>query len=478
MPFVAFPHQFNDPVKLRQLLQTVRRVLDEGRHLTDENLGYRLFLNGQIATRQPSDLPLQQQLEIIKRKDKENQSPLTTARDLKRTFLLLGFIEREYDDVYHLTDRGVRIASVASNVPFTVEEKKAWLEALEELVLHQEGDARRFHPLRVILELLSDEPIDTRLLVFAFTVYDDSDNEIERVKLTTLNISSGARSFQQELEPNGISEPTARDSVKILPAWAEMLDLISRNRSTGVTSITAYGRTILDKMTRRRMPRRVVRTARTAPTSVTLSTAVTPSATPSAPLATSRRDPFFRIVISETEVRRNWAPEDTEEGEVEYDAKDEAERQNRLRERTDAHQETLAKLLQLFQGKNWRIGTGNFDMLSEKANVALLAEVKTIKQGDISDERLRIIDGVGKLLFYEAFDVPSLLSNNQARVQKIMVFSKKPNSQEHVDFLTAHGIWVIWFNENGEIDGEAAAKTAFQQLSSLRFICNSNKLTI
>jgi hypothetical protein len=277
------------------------------------------------------------------------------------------------------------------------------------------------------------------------------------VKTIIARASSHNTEFSDELQTAGITESNARNSVKILPALAEHLGLISR--SGGVATLTPYGRTVLDKFTRRYIP--VV-----AP--VTHPVATTPPMTTPVPVTpstvTARRDPFFRIVTSETEVRRNWTPEDTEEGEVEYDAKDEAERQNRLRERTDAHQDTLAKFLQLFQGKNWRIGTGNFDILSEKADVALLAEVKTIIQGDISDERLRIIDGVGKLLFYEAFDVPSLLSNNQARVQKIMVFSKKPNSQEHVDFLTGKGIWVIWFNENGELDGELNAITELQRL--------------
>jgi hypothetical protein len=457
MPFVAFPHQFNDPVKLRQMLQTIDVLTRAGKLLTDENLGYKLFMDSLIKQRKPSNLPLGQQLEIIKRKAKPDQSPLTTARDLKRLFLLLGFVDRGDGDRYWLTERGSKIVAISSNSSLTVEEKKAWLEGLQQLVMRQEGNARSFHPLKAILELLSEEPIDTKLLTFAFTVSDDTDVEIEKAKILVAHASSSISSFNHQLDLYRISESNARDSVKILPALAEKLDLISR--SGGIASITTYGRTLLDKYNRRSTPTTTPATPALATlTSVTTPTPVTPS------VVTARRDPFFRIVTSETEVRRNWTPEDTEEGEVEYDAKDEAERQNRLRERTDAHQETLAKLLQLFQGKNWRIGTGNFDMLSEKADVALLAEVKTIKQGDISDERLRIIDGVGKLLFYEAFDVPSLLSNNQARVQKIIVFSKKPNSQEHVDFLTAHEIWVIWFNENGEVDGEATAKTTFQQL--------------
>jgi hypothetical protein len=231
--------------------------------------------------------------------------------------------------------------------------------------------------------------------------------------------------------------------VKILPALAEHLDLITR--SSGVASLTPYGRTLLDRQTRQVKPAKPL-----VPTTL--------------PTPTTRKEPFFRIVASEEELRRNWKPEDTEEGEVEYDPRDETDRLNRLRERTDEHQDTLVKLHHAYQGKNWRIGLGNFDLLAEKGDVALLHEVKTLKQGDISDERLRIIDGIGKLIFYEAFDIPSLLSNKEAKVQKILVFSRKPNSQDHIDFLTKMGIWVIWFSENNEIDGEATAKGKLQNL--------------
>jgi hypothetical protein len=457
MPFVAFPHQFNDPVRLRQMLQTIDRLVTARRPIDDDNLGYTLFLDGQIRQRTPSRLSRDQQLALIRQKPREDQSPLTIARDVRRLFLLTGMIEKEYGDRFHITQRGSRIVNTPMDSQMTATEKKAWLEGLLGLVL-PEDTLRNFHPFTVMLALLSDGPIDSKLLTFAFAVADESDAEITRVKTIVSRISSHRSQFSDEIGLAGITESNARNSVKILPALAEHLGLISR--SGGVASLTPYGRTVLD---RQRTQRGAV--APPAPLTTTPATTPTQITTPTATRAvTARREPFFRIVTNETEVKRNWAPEDTEEGEVEYDAQDEAERQNRLRERTTEHQNTLARIMGAYLGKNWRMGTGNFDLLTEKGDIALLHEVKTLKQGDISDERLRIIDAIGKLIFYETFDVPSVLNNKEAKIQKVLVFSRKPNSQDHIDFLSKIGIWAVWLNERNEIDGEETAKDKLQRL--------------
>jgi len=439
MPFVAFPHQFNDLIRLRQILQTIDALLKDGAMIDDESLGYTLFLKGLIKQRKPSELSLSKQLDIIKQKPKSDQSPLTIARDVRRLFLLSGLIEKVSEGKFRITDCGSKISNTPSGSKITIEEKKAWLEGLQNLALQQEGMSTSFRPLKVMLEMLSDRPIETRLLTFAFTVTDESDKEIKRVAAIVDRISSGKTQFLAELDSAGITESNARNSVKILPAFAEHLGLI--NRSGGIASLTPYGRTLLDRQTRQLKPARLP-----------------------LPTATIRREPFFRIIASDEELRRKWKPEDTETGEVDYDPQDEVERLNRLRERVDEHQDTLVKLRDIYHGKGWRIGIGNFDLLTEKDDTALLYEVKTLKEGDVTDERLRIIDGIGKLMFYEAFDAPLLLNNKTAKVQKVLVFNRKPISQDHINFLTKIGIWVIWFNEKNEIEGETTAKDRLQTL--------------
>jgi len=107
----------------------------------------------------------------------------------------------------------------------------------------------------------------------------------------------------------------------------------------------------------------------------------------------------------------------------------------------------------------WTTGMGNFDLLVLKGEVALLHEIKTIN----ANERLQIIDAIGKLTYYEAFDVPGILKNSKAAVQKVLVFSRRPD-QTHIDFLKKLGISILWFNSDGKLDGEVESRTSLDKL--------------
>lgn len=457
MPFVAFPHQVNDLEKLGTMLGVVSELIDDGQDVgTDDVIGYELFLRGIIESRDYSSQSLADQLEEIKRKPRSDQSPLTIARDIRRLFLFFGFLKLTVGR-YSITDRGRKIingSTSSSQSVISIDAKKAWLEGLESLMLSQENSSRQFHPLRVMLEMLSDRPrIESKLLTFVFTARNDSATEIQRIRDIVARITTGRSDFETELGSNGISESNARNSVKIIPALAEQLGLIQR--TMGFAEITPFGRTVLDKYNLRQGDLH-------PPSSPSGTRPRTPTAQ-SERAGTERREPFFRIITSDNELVRNWSPIDVEQDEVEYDPRDETERLSRLRERTDLHQQTLIKLRRAFEGKGWRIGIGNFDLLTTKNDVALLHEVKTILQGDESDERLRIIDAVGKLFFYERFDAPSLVSAT-TRIQKILVFSRKPTSNEHIRFLKDIGVWVIWFDDAGNLDGEEVSKTELLRL--------------
>ena len=430
MPFTAFPHQINDPIKLRKILKVVNELLEGGEEISDASLGYTLFLKGIIRSREQSSLTLREQLAIIERKAASLQSPLSIARDIRSLFELCGLIQMAGRG-YELTDIGRAIVSAPERPNLTAEEKKAWLKGLWNLTL-QSGSGT-FRPLKIMLEILAEGKFESRSLAFAFTASDESEEELRRIKTAVKRIDSGNSDFETELESSGITPSNARNSVKIIPALAEHLHLIIREG--GVASITPFGRTLLDKQARR--PRRRAKTSR-------------------------GREPFFRIVDSDDDLGRNWKPEDTEEGEGEYDPQDEKDKLARLRERTDLHQETLDKIRRVYIGKGWRVGIGNFDLLAEKDDVAHLHEVKTLAEGDVTDERLRIIDGVGKLFFYEEFDVPSLISE-ETKVQKIMVFNAKPNRKEHIEFLSKIGIWSIWFDEDDSLQGEETALRVFKE---------------
>lgn len=432
MPFAAFPNPMNDLIKIRRTLKVANRIIEDEQDIGDDGtFGDALFLGGLYGSMRGSQASLQAQLRRMHTRGESAQGQRTVARHLRLLYQKFGFIE-ETGGSFRITKRGQLILA-GSGPDLSKSEKKAWLRGLKALTLTQDTGAS-FRPLRLMLEILSEGETESRNLTFAFTADGESDGELRRVRQIVSRLNEGQATFEQELERAGITAPSARNSVKILPAVAEQIGLIKREG--GVASLTAFGRTLLDEQTRHR-----------------------PSVQRAHP---HRRAPFFRIVTSEDDLDVDWKPEDAEEDDKQFDSGSDEERSRKLRERTDEHQETLKKLFGLFEG--WRRGKGNFDLLTEKGDVALLHEVKTLREGDLADERLRIIDGVGKLLLYEQFDVPDLLQNGDARVQKVMVFSRKPNSEEHVNFLVELGVWVLWFDENGDLAGETTSLRGVREL--------------
>jgi len=428
MSSVVFPHQLNNLVKLRRALKIVEQILKENKPLDDDTFGYTVFSETDlIPSRKFASKTKSQQLELIKAEPRQNQSPLTFARDVRRLFVLFGVIE-ETKTTYQLTERGRRISQTPTGSPLTDSEKQAWLEGLRRL--RYPDDTMLYRPLRIILEMLNHGQMDSKLLAFALTAANESDDEIKRILDTIDRVKSRKSTFDKEIAAIELSEANARNNVKILPALAEQVGVIAR--SGGIARITPLGGSVLFEMTRK-------------------------EAEPEKPAVPKRKEPFFRTITNDEELRRNWKPAPAEN--VEFDPRDEAERLAQLHERTDEHQDILVKLRKMYAEKNWTAGIGNFDLLALKGEIALLHEIKTIN----ANERLQIIDAIGKLTYYEAFDAPSILKDSKARVQKILVFSRRPD-QGHIDFLKKIGIWVLWFDPEGKLDGETESKAALDSL--------------
>jgi hypothetical protein len=147
MPFAAFPHQINDPIKLRRTLKVAKKLLESGNGIDDPSLGYSLFLNGIIRSRGYSG-SLRQQLKEIQKKEPSAQSPLRIARDLRRFFLLFGFMKKSHGQ-FRVTERGA-ILIKESRSKLTKAEKRVWLEGL--LNLRLPVNATTFRPVKMMLE--------------------------------------------------------------------------------------------------------------------------------------------------------------------------------------------------------------------------------------------------------------------------------------------------------------------------------------
>lgn len=429
MSFVAFPHQINDLIKLRKSLQIISHLLSSGKNIDDDTLGDALFLAEIITTRDRQGT-INDKLTRLKQKPRMSQSQLTTARDIRRLFKLFGMIDESNGD-FTLTDRGKGVAK-QNDATISTEEKKLWYEGLVNLTLHQDSTNTDFRPIRVMLGMLKDGPLQVKLLVFAFTAKDDTTPELGRIMDIINRVNQEQKSFEQELSSEGISDSNASNSVKILPAIAEEVGLISRN--VGTVEITPFGRTVSEM-----------------------------SAAKAGELVSPPRHwrrPFFHILGDHDDLSFGWNVPDIED--VQYDVKRETRRKELLRARTDLHQETVDKFRHLFNS-SWTVGVGNFDLLAVKNSTILLIEVKSLIQNDISDERQRIMEGIGELLFYETFDVPIIIPKCNLIIQKIMVFSTRPSETAYIDFLVSHDIWALWFDNSQHVDGEHKSFEAFQQ---------------
>lgn len=123
-----------------------------------------------------------------------------------------------------------------------------------------------------------------------------------------------------------------------------------------------------------------------------------------------------------------------------------------LNERTQAHQDLLAKLYMLYAEAGLKCVDWPFDLLVMGQKLLLLHEVKTLRPRDLRDERRRIREAVGQLAYYEYFDVAPK-HPTYSRVEKLVVLQRAP-ATEHVEFLKNNGIGVIWMGSHGEIQGD------------------------
>jgi hypothetical protein len=248
MPFIAFPHQYSDLIKLRRILGVIHTLLIQDRQPTDEVLGYDLLASGVIGARRFAHLPLEQQIQAWQRLPSPLQTPRTTARDLRRMFKVFGLLEEFPTNNYALTDRGERIVR-CSRDSLTDDEVEVWANALLNLKFYSAADDEhinanfRARPFVIMLHLLAGRDLENRLLAFAMSALSEEASAIRRIETIVEGIASGTVTLDQALATEGISRAQAANLVKILPSIGEQLGLIERR--AGISSITDLGRTFL-----------------------------------------------------------------------------------------------------------------------------------------------------------------------------------------------------------------------------------------
>lgn len=363
-----FPHQYADASKIRAALETVRDLNDRGADVGDDGV-----LGEELARRGIHNLlgtgSFEQRLAAARAKPPSNQGFRTAAREMRRTFVYLGWL----DDDWEVTPSGAELLATAVA---STEERDLWREALLALTL-TDDDGNASHPVRALLRLIADHPFDGRDgLELALEAKDDSEREFRRlVRLSKLT-------KPERLRELGVSDTKADDAKKILPALAEQAGLIERQTPKHPYTLTDAGKTAIGAALE---AGEVLRPERTR--------------------AASRRTyrGAQRKVTRHTAGRRRALSPRSRRALTD---EEQAAADRLLYERTDRHQELVRNLASAMPSRlDFYEDQSSYDFVAESGDdgALLLFEVKTLEGDEVTQVRL----AVGQLLYYRDVVIPT-----------------------------------------------------------------------
>jgi hypothetical protein len=220
-------------------------MIAENLDITDDGAyGYALAEAGVYSFRglaAPAPETLRARITEERTKPLGSQGARTFARDLRRTLLLLGFLQNNADHSPELSSTGSRVLAIGEEL--TAEARQLWIHALLSMHLADSAADLPLHPARAALLIASARPeIEKRWLALALDMQDDSEQELNRVLEL---IDQG--DFADACNSLGVSDYEVANAVKIIPSLLEqvgllsiMLDAISRLRA--VRSLLDEGR--------------------------------------------------------------------------------------------------------------------------------------------------------------------------------------------------------------------------------------------
>lgn len=388
-----FPHQFNDLAKLTAALGVADVVIGAGHAVTDERVFGEALATANVYAFRNKALTVAQNIIEAKKKPIESQGFRAAARDIRR-FLYLANLVSSDNGTEELTQRGRDILDAVGNVPLR---NALWRDAMLQLRL---GDgANRSHPYRILVRLVADRPgIATAKLLLALEAEDDSDAEYARM------LALADLSLVQIVANLGISEASARNAVKILPAIAEQVGDISRNGS--FTFLRKHSITTEDS-TIEQPPPEYEKTNPPPLVSVDHNTI--------SPL------PNFGAA----------AP-----AEVDLSAGIEIRKR-----RTIEHHAALVNIAKILGDDGYSLFARPYDCLAFKGGLGgLLLEMKTL-DGTRTDERSQSEKALGQLRGYNYFNVPD--DKKVPKLVEVAAYPQKP-SDDAIHFMRVNSVLSAW----------------------------------
>lgn len=387
------PHQINNLSRFRAALEVFAGLIRDGANVDDDGVVGRAMAVADVYQFRDKAIDLQEALRIEENKPFSSQGTRTFARDLRRSFLLFGFLEEVPGAGLGLTDRARHLLQLADDSP---DAAALWRTALRQLTLVG-NDGRVSYPYRTLLRLVEAHPgVATAKLGLALEVEDDSEEEFARISELAQRDD-----WDRVLKDTGVSEHMIRNSVKVLPALARQLGDIQEDADGNRLSQPAQQR-----------QHRATESAR--PTS--LHRAVKAANVAAAP------------------VRQARTPD-------EEDYADPALAIELRIQRLSRHNALLRRFAAVVSDAGFALYEHPYDLLGvHRAHPAILTEAKTL-DGTALDELARVRGAVAQLLYYEWFSIPSDYRVNG--VLRIALF-EAPISESHQAFLQSHAIVTVW----------------------------------
>lgn len=387
-----FPHQMNQIPKLRRALEVAAQLSSVGRNIGDDGeLGFaltrrRIYTFRGLAT--PTDDELEAAIERERQKPLYDQGPRTSARDLRRTLVLLGFLDYNADGECIVSPLGKQILSLPD--PPDPDAVSVWVDAVINInLVGTTEEIEETHPALNMLRITAEIPnIEKQWLAFALEMNNDSEEELDRV------LALRAVPFDSALQMVGASKYMAANGVKILPSLLEQLGLI--NIPGGRCTITPEGLGLL----------------------------ITPTPIPPIPTPTPRQTHQGRVITAPDDIPEhgaNLGQTRTTEEQLHTAAL--------LNERTNQHQELVRRIVGVLresgQAGEIRVSEDAFDIAATipARGEMLLIEAKTIRNDALVQSRIAL----GQILFYEHFDIHDMAEGRT--IKRIVAFNDEPGHQ-------------------------------------------------
>jgi hypothetical protein len=416
----GFPNQVAELGKLAQGMACMADLADAGADAKDDGVFGEALVRARVAGAGHTPRPIEEYLEEQRTKSRSNQSFRTTARGLRELYRLMSLIDDSGSDV-SITQLGRQIADGAGKA-LDPPQIDLWRRVI--LNITHEDKNGLSHPYQVLLSLVARKPRITRAkCALALEARDDSPAELDRIA------ALADLPEDKILARIGVSSANFNNAKKLLPKFAEQLGDVIRTGQSFVLAV-APGRA-------REGAADIGRTA--------------------APLRSLRpRAPRSSREVTPDSIGRAGTVERSDEVEVPPPEIDSAAaaaavrtRANRLRRHNLLVKEFAARLAEA----GARLYEDPFDILALFSSDGILVEVKTL-DGSPDDERDRVRDALGQLLYYEVFVARPVAG--EAVIRKIACFEHRL-SDAHSQWLNGQGIGVIW-KANDDIVGDALAR--------------------